>query len=108
MFCGIVSREVPATILHEDDAVLAFKDLSPRAPFHALVIPKVHVASLAEATDPETVGRVVLVAAALAKAAGYGDSGFRVVSNAGPDAGQTVGHLHFHVLAGRRQTWPPG
>ena len=107
-FCGIAAGTVPATILHEDDAVVAFRDLHPRAPFHALVIPRAHVASLAEAGDPALVGRVVLAAAAVAKAAGYGERGFRIVANTGPDAGQTVAHLHFHVLAGRQQGWPPG
>ncbi len=108
VFCGIAAKTVPAEILYEDEAVLAFRDLHPRAPFHALVIPKVHVASLAEATDPAVVGRVVLAATAVATAAGHGERGFRVVANTGPDAGQSVGHLHFHVLAGRPLAWPPG
>ncbi len=108
VFCGIAAKTIPATVLYEDETVLAFRDLNPRAPLHALVIPKVHVASLADATDPAVVGRVALAAAAVATAAGYGERGYRVVANTGPDAGQSVGHLHFHVLAGRHLGWPPG
>ena len=108
VFCGIAAKTIPATVLYEDETVLAFRDLNPRAPLHALVIPKVHVASLADATDPAVVGRVALAAAAVATAAGYGERGYRVVANTGPDAGQTVAHLHFHVLAGRPLGWPPG
>lgn len=108
IFCKIARGEVKANVVLQDEHVVAFKDLNPRAPFHVLVIPRTHVASLAEADDPALVGRLVLAAARVAKEAGYGERGFRVVANSGPDAGQSVPHLHFHVLAGRGLSWPPG
>ena len=108
IFCKIARGDTQATIVHQDEHVVAFRDLNPRAPLHVLVIPRQHVASLGEASDPELVGRVVLAAAKIAKDAGYGERGFRVVSNTGPEAGQSVSHLHFHVLAGRGLSWPPG
>lgn len=98
---------MPSAVVHEDDDVLAFKDINPMAPFHVLVIPKRHVASLADA-DATLAGKLAKTAARVAKDAGYADSGYRVVANSGRDAGQSVGHLHFHVLAGRRLAWPPG
>ncbi len=107
IFCRIAAHEAPATIVHEDDAVVAFEDIGHRAPFHVLVIPRRHVASLADA-DAETIGRVGAAAAGVAKAAGYLETGYRVVANVGPDAGQSVPHLHFHVLGGRSLGWPPG
>lgn len=108
IFCKIARGEVKANVVLQDEHVVAFKDLNPRAPFHVLVIPRTHVASLAEADDPALVGRLALAAARVAKEAGYGERGFRVVANSGPDAGQSVPHLHFHVLAGRGLSWPPG
>ena len=108
IFCQIARGEMQAAIVHQDEYVVAFKDARPRAPLHVLVIPREHVASLGEAADAELVGRVALAAAKVAKHAGYGERGFRVVSNTGPDAGQSVAHLHFHVLAGRGLSWPPG
>ena len=108
LFCAISAKTIPATVLHEDDDVLAFLDLHPEAPFHALVIPRLHIRSLAEAADPALVGRVAMAAAAVAAAAGYAERGYRVVANTGPEAGQSVDHLHFHVLAGRALGWPPG
>jgi histidine triad (HIT) family protein len=110
LFCKIRDGQVPAGITFRDEEVLAFKDINPRAPLHQLVIPTRHVASLATATpaDAALLGRLMLVAAQLARDAGYADSGFRVVMNAGKDAGQTVFHVHLHVLAGRELAWPPG
>jgi histidine triad (HIT) family protein len=107
LFCGIVARTVPAQIVHEDDDVLVFTDIRPVAPFHVLVIPKTHVASLAEA-DPRLAGVVAAAAARAASDAGYAERGYRVVANTGPAAGQSVSHLHVHVLAGRALGWPPG
>lgn len=107
IFCGIAAHEIPSTIVHEDADVVAFTDLRPMAPFHVLVIPKRHVGSLAEA-DPGLAGTVAAAAARVAASAGYAERGYRVVANVGPDAGQSVGHLHFHVLAGRALGWPPG
>ncbi len=107
LFCGIAAHDIPARILHEDDDVVVFEDLRPQAPLHVLVIPKKHVASLAEA-DAALAGTVAAAAAKAAADAGYAGSGYRVVANVGPDAGQSVAHLHFHVLAGRALGWPPG
>lgn len=108
VFCQIASGKVPTEFLHQDDQIVAFKDIAPRAPFHALVIPRQHIASLADAEDATLVGRLGLIAVKLAREAGYAERGFRVVTNSGPDAGQGVDHLHFHVLAGRAMAWPPG
>ena len=108
LFCRIVRGEIPATLVAESDTAVAFRDVNPQAPLHVLVIPKRHVASLADADDAALVGELSLVAARIARDAGYGESGFRTVVNTGPDAGQTVHHLHLHVLAGRSLDWPPG
>ena len=107
LFCGIVAKKIPSAQVYEDDEVLAFKDIRPIAPFHVLVIPKRHVESLEDA-DAGVLGRLGTVSAKLAREAGYGERGYRVVTNVGPDSGQTVFHLHFHVLAGRGFAWPPG
>lgn len=107
IFCSIASHETPSQIVHEDDDVVAFKDLNPMAPLHVLVIPKRHVATLGEAA-PELAGKVAVAAATVARDAGYAERGYRVLTNVGPDAGQSVPHLHFHVLAGRHLGWPPG
>jgi histidine triad (HIT) family protein len=110
LFCKIRDGQIPAAITYRDDEVLAFKDVNPRAPLHQLVIPNRHVASLTTAVseDAALLGRLMLVGTQLARDAGYGDSGFRVVMNSGRDAGQTVFHVHLHVLAGRALAWPPG
>lgn len=107
VFCRIAEKKIPSDIVHEDPDVVAFKDVRPAAPFHVLVIPRRHVRSLAEA-EPALAGKLATVAATLAADAGYRERGFRVVTNAGPDAGQSVDHVHFHVLAGRALGWPPG
>ncbi len=110
IFCRIAAGEIPATILHQDDEVVAFSDLTPQAPFHALVIPKRHVSTLNDlaSADDALVGRLVRVGAALAQERGYGVRGYRTVFNCNADAGQSVFHVHLHVLAGRGLTWPPG
>lgn len=108
LFCRIVRREIPAKIVWEDEHSLAFRDIDPKAPTHILVIPKVHVASLNEADDAATIGRLALAAAAIARDEGIADSGYRTVINTGAGSGQTVFHLHLHLLGGRRLTWPPG
>jgi histidine triad (HIT) family protein len=110
LFCKIRDGLIPAGLTYRDDEVLAFKDINPRAPLHQLVIPTRHIASLATAVedDARLLGRLMVVAGKLAKDAGHGDAGFRVVMNAGADAGQTVFHVHLHVLAGRPLGWPPG
>lgn len=109
IFKKIIDKEIPAKIVYEDDRCLAFEDIAPQAPTHVLVIPKKELPSLAHATaeDEALLGHLLLVAAKVARDRGL-DGGFRVVTNAGPDGGQTVDHLHFHVLGGRKFTWPPG
>jgi len=110
LFCKIREGQIPAAITYRDEDVLAFKDINPRAPFHILVIPLKHISSLVTANpeDAELLGKIMLAGTQLARDAGYGDNGFRLVMNAGPDAGQTVFHIHLHVLAGRALGWPPG
>jgi histidine triad (HIT) family protein len=110
IFCKIVAGEIPATKIFEDERAVAFRDLNPQAPTHALVIPRAHVASLDEAVeeDEALLGHLLLVAARVARAAGHADGGYRTVINTGADAGQTVFHIHVHLLGGRRLTWPPG
>ena len=104
LFCRIVARQSPSDIVYEDDAVVAFKDIYPKAPVHLLIVPRRHIASLAEATeaDAEVLGRCVVAARRLAESTGYGEKGFRLGVNTGPDGGQVVYHVHFHFTAGRR------
>lgn len=110
LFCAIVAGHVPADVVHRDDDALAFRDISPQAPVHVLVIPTVHAATAAELAerDPALAGRLLGVAADIARAEGVEDSGYRIVTNTGPHAGQSVHHVHFHVLGGRDLAWPPG
>jgi len=110
LFCRIVAKELPSTVVYETDEVLAFRDINPQAPTHVVVIPKAHypdAASLAEA-DPALAGAVLAAAAAVARQEGVAESGYRLVFNTGPDAGQSVFHVHCHVLGGRSIAWPPG
>jgi len=108
LFCEIVAKRVPATILREDDHTLAFPDIAPVAPFHALVIPKRHLAAWRDVDDAQLASALFRACAAIAKDAGHDDGGYRIVANTGPGAGQSVRHLHLHVLGGRRFAWPPG
>lgn len=108
LFCRIVRREIPAAVIREDEHTLAFRDIDPKAPTHVLVIPKEHVASLNDVSDPALVGRLILAAKEIAADEGIADSGYRTVINAGADAGQSVFHVHLHLLGGRQLTWPPG
>ena len=109
IFSKIIKREIPAKIVYEDELCLAFRDVNPQAPVHILVIPKNPIARLADVTftDKDLLGHLLLVAGRIAKDEGYGDS-FRLVINNGEQAGQTVFHLHVHLLAGRNFGWPPG
>ena len=104
LFCRIVARQSPADIVYEDDAVVAFKDIYPKAPVHVLIVPRRHIASLLEADEDDAalLGRCVLVARRLAEATGYAEKGFRLSVNTGPEGGQVVYHVHFHFTAGRR------
>jgi histidine triad (HIT) family protein len=108
LFCRIVRREIPAAIVHEDEFTLAFRDIDPKAPTHVLVIPKSHLSTLNDATDPAQVGRLLIAAKEIAKAEGLAEEGYRTVVNCGAGAGQTVFHLHLHLLGGRGLGWPPG
>jgi len=110
IFSKIVRREIPADIVYEDDEVLAFRDLNPQAPVHVLFIPKQPLATLNDATagDAELLGKLLLATAAYAKREGFAEQGYRTVINTNEDGGQTVYHLHVHLLAGRRMHWPPG
>ncbi len=109
LFCKIIAREIPSDIVFENDHALAFRDIHPAAPTHVLVIPKKHVHGIAEAEegDVEALGQVLLAARAVAAREKL-EGGFRLAINNGPDAGQTVFHLHVHVLGGRAMSWPPG
>lgn len=108
IFCRIAKREIPSNIVYESDECVAFRDVNPQAPVHILVVPRKHVASLSETSDAPLVGRLSLVAAELAKKEGIAESGYRTVINTNADAGQTVFHIHLHLLGGRPMGWPPG
>ena len=110
LFCKIAAGEIPSTKVYEDETVYAFLDIEPQAPTHIIIIPKAHIASANDLSDEnaEVVGHIFAVAAKLAKEQGFAENGWRIVNNCGKDGGQTVGHLHFHVLAGRNLGWPPG
>jgi histidine triad (HIT) family protein len=110
LFCKIAEGKIPATLVYQDDRLVAFKDINPQAAMHVLIIPRRHVSNLNDltASDDGLVGEMVRRAAILAGEQGYKDRGYRTVFNSGPDAGQTVFHIHLHVLGGRTLTWPPG
>lgn len=110
IFCRIASGEADASVVHSDDMVVAFRDLNPRAPSHVLIIPRKHVASMRELSEADdmVMGHLVRIASQIAEAEGVAESGFRLVANSGRAAGQSVDHLHFHLLGGRRLGWPPG
>jgi histidine triad (HIT) family protein len=110
LFCNVVARSVPAQIVFENEHVLAFRDIRPVAPTHVLVIPKKHITGVHEAEpgDVELLGQIALAARNVAEQLGLGASGYRLVMNQGQDAGQSVLHLHCHVLGGRPMAWPPG
>jgi histidine triad (HIT) family protein len=104
VFCRIVGRQSPSDIVYEDDAVVAFKDIYPKAPVHLLIVPRRHIASLVDATDEDALvlGRCVVAARRLAESSGYAEKGFRLSVNTGPEGGQVVYHVHFHFTAGRK------
>jgi histidine triad (HIT) family protein len=108
IFCKIINKEIPSSIVFEDDKVLAFNDVSPQAPVHILVIPKKHVSTVDELKDMSVVSDLFSVMKKLAADKGIDKSGYRIVINHGKDAGQAVPHLHFHLLGGRPLSWPPG
>lgn len=110
LFCKIIAGDIPADILYENDKVIAFRDINAQAPFHGLVIPKMHIAMINDLSDDnaDVLGDMFLAAKQIASDAGYSESGYRTVMNCGEAAGQTVFHIHLHVLAGRSLSWPPG
>lgn len=110
LFCRIVRKTIPASIVYEDDRMIAFNDIDPKAPLHVLIIPRRHIETLnaLSVNDDPLVGEMVRRAAAIAREKGFADRGFRTVFNTNPEAGQSVFHIHLHLLAGRGLTWPPG
>ena len=108
LFCRIARKEITAAIVAETEHCVAFRDINPQAPTHIVIIPRQHIASLNEARDAATLGDMGLMAASLAKSEGLADRGYRTVINTNADAGQTVFHIHLHLLGGRRMGWPPG
>ena len=110
LFCRIISGDVPGAVVHQDADLVAFKDINPQAPMHVLIVPRRHIATINDLSpaDDALVGSMARLAAALAKQHGYDARGYRTVFNCNADAGQTVFHIHMHVLAGRGLTWPPG
>ena len=110
LFCKLIAGQIPATIVYQDEAIVVFNDINPQAPLHVLLVPRKHIASLNELTadDEGLIGAMVRRAAAIAAEGGYADRGYRTVFNTNRDAGQTVFHIHLHLLAGRSLAWPPG
>ena len=108
LFCGIVAGKIPANIVYSDELVVAFSDIHPQAPVHILIIPRVHTASLNQTDDGALLGHIMKTAAKLARDKGISESGYRVILNCNQDGGQTVYHLHAHLLGGRALGWPPG
>jgi histidine triad (HIT) family protein len=110
LFCKVIARDIPGQIIYEDDTLMAFKDINPQAPLHALIVPRRHIATLndLEPDDDGLVGSMFRRAAALAREHGYAERGYRTVFNCNREAGQSVFHIHLHVLGGRPLTWPPG
>ena len=110
IFCKIANKEIPSGIVYEDDDVMAFKDLNPEAPVHILVIPKKHIVNLSDAKpeDQQLLGKLMLTIQKIAAEQGIAESGYRVVTNCGEQGGQTVMHMHFHLLGDREMLWPAG
>jgi histidine triad (HIT) family protein len=110
LFCKIINKAIPATVVHEDEHVLAFRDISPKAPAHLLVIPKKHISTIndIQEDDKNLLGHMIFTAKQLAQTEGLAEDGYRLVMNCNEDGGQTVFHIHLHVLGGRQMTWPPG
>lgn len=108
LFCRIVKGEVPAKIVAQNEHCVAFHDINPQAPTHVVIVPREHIPSLNEATDAATIGQLSLMAAEIARTSGLSERGYRTVVNTNSDAGQTVFHVHLHLIGGRRMGWPPG
>jgi len=110
LFCKIVEKKLPAKIVYEDDLAVAFEDTNPQAPIHTLVVPKKHISTNLDLREEDNtlIGHLLLVANKIATSKGIADRGFRLVMNCNPESGQTVFHIHLHILGGRRMHWPPG
>ncbi|SKA75616.1 histidine triad (HIT) family protein [Clostridium sp. USBA 49] len=110
IFCNIVEGKIPSDKVYEDDKVFCFKDINPEAPIHLIIIPKKHISSINDIknTDEELIGHIFFIAKKIAKELNIDENGYRIVTNCGKDAGQTVPHVHFHLLGGRSLNWPPG
>lgn len=110
IFCSIIKGEITSSKVYEDDRILAFKDINPAAPVHIIIVPKTHISSTNELDESncDIVGHIFAIGAKLAKEMGISDKGYRIVNNCGEEGGQTVNHLHFHLLGGRLLQWPPG
>ena len=110
LFCKIINGDIPSAKVYEDELVYGFLDIDPQAPVHIILIPKAHISSANEITEENSavIGHIFAVAAKIAKEKGFDENGYRIVNNCGMDGGQTVGHIHFHILAGRNLGWPPG
>jgi len=110
IFCKIASKEIPSSIVYEDDRIIAFKDIEPQAPVHILIVPKEHIKSANELdeTNIELIDHIFLIIRKLAEDLGINEDGYRVVNNCGEYGGQSVSHIHFHLLGGRKFSWPPG
>lgn len=108
LFCRIIRKEIPASFVLENEHVVAFRDIDPKAPTHVLIVPRTHIATLDDATDARMLGELQLAAAAIARTEGLVAGGYRTVVNCGAGAGQTVFHVHLHLLGGRKLAWPPG
>lgn len=110
IFCKIIKGDIPAKVVYKDERVVAIEDINPQAPYHLLIIPKSHIPTLNDLTDEdkELVGYIYRIASKIAQEKGFGKKGYRIVANCNPDGGQTVYHIHFHLLGGRFMRWPPG
>lgn len=108
LFCKIAAGSIPAKLVYQDEQLVAFRDINPVAPTHILLIPRQHIASLDDAQDAAQLGALLLAAGRLAREEGLAETGYRVVTNTGPNAGQSVAHLHLHLIGGRAMSWPPG
>ena len=110
IFCKIIKKQIPCEMLYEDDKVIGFKDISPQAPIHVIIVPKQHFADLncLKQSESEIIGHIFIVAKEIAGTLGIAESGYRIVTNCGEQGGQTVQHIHFHLLGGRMLQWPPG
>lgn len=108
LFCKIIAKEIPVTLIAENDLAVAFRDIDPKAPTHVLVVPRRHISSLNDADNAEELGALVMLSAEIARREGIDETGYRSVINTGLDGGQSVFHLHLHLLGGRSMAWPPG